>query len=357
MIAPTIAADEPLRLLALRELQVLDTPIEDRFERITRLARRLLGVPVAGISLIDSDRQWFKSVQGLDTTQTPRDVSFCGHTIQSDDILIVPDAKADPRFSDNPLVTGEPHITFYAGCPLHAANGSPIGALCIVDRKTRRLSQEDLRSLRDLARLAEVELRDTVHAEVHRDLLAQLTNESRAAMVDPLTRLWNREGVFDLLERELERVRCGAASIAVTMIDLDHFKRVNDEHGHQAGDEVLRQVAKRMLGSLRQRDAIGRFGGEEFVGLFVAPDCQMSAVRIAQRLRQRVQDEPIEVGTQSIRVTASVGLVYLPAGTATSLEEVIKQADAALFHAKRTGRNRLVCAGEALEGEGLAQAG
>ena len=152
-----IPEDEELRIKTLRSLCVLDTQSEERFDRITRLAKRLFDVPIALVSLVDSDRQWFKSRQGLDARETPRASSFCGHAILSDELLVVNDASKDDRFADNPLVTGEPHIRFYGGCPVRAENGQRLGTLCIIDRSPRALSESDEQALRDLAGMVEAE--------------------------------------------------------------------------------------------------------------------------------------------------------------------------------------------------------
>lgn len=162
MQPPPIPADEPERQGALDALKLLDTPPEQRFDRLTRIARRHFGVPIALVSLVDRERQWFKSRQGLDASETRRDISFCGHAIVSDDIFCVPDALEDPRFADNPLVTGDPRIRFYAGAPLHAPDGSRVGTLCIIDGKPRRLSENELATLRDLADIAEKEIAHTM---------------------------------------------------------------------------------------------------------------------------------------------------------------------------------------------------
>lgn len=156
-IAP-LPADETQRLEALRALQILDTPPEERFDRITRLAQRLFDVPIATVTLIDANRQWFKSKQGLENSESTRDVAFCAHTILQDDAMVVPDTLQDDRFHDNPLVTGAPNIRFYAGHPLHAAKGERLGTFCIIDRKPRELDKNQLMVLRDLAALAETEL-------------------------------------------------------------------------------------------------------------------------------------------------------------------------------------------------------
>jgi diguanylate cyclase (GGDEF)-like protein/PAS domain S-box-containing protein len=186
VLAPAIPMDEKKRLATLRGLNILDTPPEERFDRLTRLAQRIFDVPIAVITLIDSNRQWFKSCQGLDATETPRSISFCGHAILGDEVFVIPDAALDPRFADNPLVAGAPHIRFYAGQPLKANNGSRLGTLCILDIKPRQPSQADLDVLRDLAALVESELNllDTVETQdsLLRDSEAVLSATINAAL-------------------------------------------------------------------------------------------------------------------------------------------------------------------------------
>jgi len=158
MQKPEIPLDEEARLKSLRALGVLDTEAEERFDRITRLAKNHFDVPIALVSIVDADRQWFKSRQGLKATETGREISFCGHTILSDQTFVVRDASTHPDFSDNPLVVDDPSIRFYAGAPLHAPDGARVGTLCIIDRQPRSLTEHDLKSLRDLANCAEMEL-------------------------------------------------------------------------------------------------------------------------------------------------------------------------------------------------------
>jgi len=158
MQTPAIPDNETQRLQALRERAILDTPAEERFDRLTRLARNMLGTQIALVSLVDAERQWFKSRQGLDACETGRDISFCGHAILGTDIFHVADARLDPRFADNPLVTGPPHIRFYAGAPLRTDDGYLIGTLCIIDDKPRQLTASELQALRDLADCVEGEI-------------------------------------------------------------------------------------------------------------------------------------------------------------------------------------------------------
>lgn len=147
------------RVRALHELQLLDTPPEERFDRITRLACRLLGVPISLLALVDSERQWFKSRVGIDLPETSRATSFCTHTIQHADGLVIEDVRLDPRFAANPFVLGEPRVRFYAGIPLAAADGSRVGALCVIDKEVRQFDAGQMATLRDLAAIAGDELR------------------------------------------------------------------------------------------------------------------------------------------------------------------------------------------------------
>lgn len=149
--------DDSQRVDSLCRLQLLDTPPEERFDRLTRIAKSYFNVPIALISLVDAKRQWFKSRQGLDAAETPREISFCGHAILGVDIFVVEDALNDSRFSDNPLVLGPPNVRFYAGAPLSTVDGARVGTLCIIDDKPRTLSESDRRFLRDLADCVEQE--------------------------------------------------------------------------------------------------------------------------------------------------------------------------------------------------------
>lgn len=153
MIKAPLPHNEAQRLRALRELLILDTPPEERFDRIAAFAAREFDVPMALVSLVDRDRQWFKSNFGLEDRETPRDTSFCGHAISERDALVVPDALEDPRFCDNPMVVGKPHIRFYAGCVLRLPYGQVVGTLCVLDRRPRSFDRLDvaiLGGLRDV---------------------------------------------------------------------------------------------------------------------------------------------------------------------------------------------------------------
>jgi phosphoserine phosphatase RsbU/P len=188
MIVAPVPSDERERLADLRALKILDTPAERRFDRIVELARRIFAVPIAYISLVDADRQWFKSRCGLKPAATPRDISFCGHAILGDEAMVVPDARLDRRFADNPMVAGEPHIRFYAGHPLKGPGGHNVGTLCLVDHQPRELTANDLAILRQLAAMAEHELNVVDLIGVQRELLETKTQlvATRQRLADEL---------------------------------------------------------------------------------------------------------------------------------------------------------------------------
>lgn len=158
MITPPIPADEAQRLQALRDLLLLDTPPEERFDRLVQFAADEFEVPIAVVSLVDDERQWFKAKVGLDVCGTGRDVSFCGHAVVREEVMVVEDARLDPRFADNPLVTSAPFIRFYAGAPLQLPSGQRVGTLCLIDTQPRCFDHLDQTILSSLRRLVVEEL-------------------------------------------------------------------------------------------------------------------------------------------------------------------------------------------------------
>ncbi len=338
MIEAKKPSNEQERLSFLRDMNILDTPLEERFERITRIVCRSLRVPISAVSLIDDERQWFKAVQGLDVAQTGRAEAFCAHTILEKDVFVVPNALDDIRFSDNPLVTGHPNIRFYAGIPLEVQDGICIGSLCAIDNEPRELDAEQLEILKDLSEMVKSELAAVKLTSAHLELIADLKSAERAAAIDPLTRLWNRRGAERLLERELHSAIRNGTELTLALVDIDHFKQVNDQHGHDVGDEVLRSFSKNLLKVMRRSDSICRWGGEEF--LLILPECKNEGV---QALLERVM-QAIRSNTEPLAVTASIGVVSVRPEENTSLSQALKLADEALYSAKHAGRNRYVVA-------------
>ncbi len=229
MPTPPVPSNEAARLDELRELDILDTLPEATYDSITFLASQICGVPIALVSIVDEDRQWFKSRVGLDVGETHRDLAFCAHAInEPDEIMIVKDASTDERFMANPLVTGDPNIRFYAGAPLVTANGSALGTLCVIDRRPRVLTEDQLASLQALSVqvMALLELRRTV-----REL-----REQQAAL-EEASRL--REVLMGTVSHELRTPLTAIIGfIEFLNEDLDPEERAEIVHrlGRQAGD-------------------------------------------------------------------------------------------------------------------------
>lgn len=343
MLEPAIPANEDLRISSLRKLNVLDTPAEDRYDRITRLAKRLFGVPIVLVSLVDSGRQWFKSAQGVTVTEAPREISFCGHAILDNEPLVVENAAKDPRFQDNPCVVGDPRIRFYAGQPLVGPNDMKMGTLCIIDRVPRKLSREELDLLKDLSTMVEKELMSEQAERARDKLMLDLEATKRQALIDPMTRAWNRKGILEYLQRETAQAQRSSSSLGVAMVDIDLFKKINDTHGHPAGDQVISEIAQRLLSAIREYDALGRYGGEEF--LLVFPNCNHEElVRIGERILEAVRSAPIQSADIQMDVRVSIGLTASKTKEPLNAELLIQEADKALYRSKNEGRDRLTLA-------------
>jgi diguanylate cyclase (GGDEF)-like protein len=334
---PPQPANEPQRLEALHTLRVLDTPPEASFDAVTELAARLLGVPIVLVSLIDEQRQWFKSRVGLSATQTSRAVSFCGHAINSADVFVVEDALRDPRFADNPLVVGEPRVRFYAGAPLTLSGGEVIGTLCAIDHQPRQLGDTERAVLQMLARhvVVELELRRQVQ-----ELIAEMDHRRQAeqrymqlATRDPLTGLPNRAAMADRLEHALGVAARKGDRLAFMFMDLDRFKLINDTLGHAVGDTLLQAVAERLLHGVREADTVARLGGDEFALLLEQPRDAEAAVSVVQKLLASL-GEPIQLDGQALTVRASVGIALYPEHGETA-DQLMRHADLAMYQAKQ----------------------
>lgn len=317
---------EDSRLAALYRYDVLDTPPEESFDRITRLAKIVLQAPLVVVSLIDRDRQWFKSKIGMDATETPRDLAFCNHTIQRETPMLVVDASQDKRFHDHPLVVGEPGIRFYLGVPLRTPDGHNIGTLCAVDYQARQPSQDQVAVLQDLARLVvdELELR-------------------QMAVTDSLTGAMTRRGFMREAEKALEQTRRYGHPLSCIALDVDRFKSVNDRYGHPTGDRVLRAIATSCRAVMRAVDQLGRLGGEEFA-ILLPETSLVGAATTAERVRQQIAATEITTDTGPLSVTASFGVASMSVD-ADDIAGMLAAADEALYQAKVSGRDRVVVAG------------
>jgi diguanylate cyclase (GGDEF)-like protein len=346
---PLLPADEAARLNNLESYRILDTLPEQAYDDIVRLAAIICGTPMGFITMVDRERQWFKARLGVDVAETPRDISFCAHTLSHpDQVLTVGDARADSRFADNPLVTGEPHIRFYAGAPLVTPENHVLGALCVVDQVPRELSEAQREALTALSRqvVAQLEMRRQLEQlqNSERRLEAALARLEVLSSTDSLTGLYNRRTLDERLKAEFDRAQRYKLDLSFLMIDVDRFKQFNDRFGHPAGDDMLRQVAGALRQNARAQDVVARYGGEEF-SMILPNTGREAALVIAERIRHLVAG--LEGPTP---VTVSIGISSLPG----DVPEVVRMpdpqalattADAALYQAKKDGRN---CSRQAL---------
>ncbi|WP_296234142.1 sensor domain-containing diguanylate cyclase [uncultured Pseudomonas sp.] len=337
MLSVPLPANETERQQALDRLELLDTPADPYLDTLTRLAHDLFNVKMALVTLVDRDRQWFKSRQGLDAAETPRSLSYCSRAILSDEPLIVEDSQVDKRFAGTELARNTPDVRFYAGWPLHDANGLALGTLCLADPKPRLFSSQERDRLHDLAYLTESYLQLQHNSQQADDLRDALSREQRKGMLDPLTQLWNRAGLLHFLPLEQASAERQQLRLGLIYCDLDHFKRVNDTHGHDGGDHVLWESARRMSGAVRPQDVVTRNGGEEFVILTRVHD-EQELLQIAERIRQAIASQPMQLEHAELHQTVSLGCALL--GSDESSANALKRADQALYRAKHGGRNR-----------------
>jgi diguanylate cyclase len=339
---PPLPDNEEQRLAALLDTRLLDTPEQEVFDDLTHLAAAIAEVPIAVVSLIDRDRQWFLSHFGLAARETSRSVAFCAHAILHNEMLEVPDALEDSRFHDNPLVVGAPHIRFYAGVPLTLASGEALGTLCVIDDKPKQLTDAQRQALKTLASsvLSEIELRRRViylEQEVERRRLAE-AHILHLATRDPLTALPNRATFRDRLDQHLRLASRSQASLGVLFVDLDRFKPINDTLGHDIGDDTLVIVAERLNRCLRGSDTVARLGGDEFA--VVLPDVagSVEALQVADKIIAAL-NRPLIVQDHALHISASIGVALYPQDGKNS-DQLLRHADLAMYQAKKDGGGR-----------------
>lgn len=496
--ASCFPADEAERLDALRRLKLLDTAPAESFDTVTRLAAVGLRLPIVLVSLVDAERQWFKSRVGLEVAETPRNVSFCTHAVFERKPLVIRDATRDPRFVANPMVTGAPHIRAYIGIPLYTRDRHPVGTLCGIDRQPREFGELEIATMTDFAKIVEVflharelsaktdgvlqyamererlfretfeqaavgivhvsltgavlrinqracemlgyspaelrklsfmdithpadvlnnirEFRRTLAGEIDhyrleqrfelkdggylwahlsvalkrtaagqpdhaivviediserkqaqaalllaRDTLqdeiaiktrklqeanaALLESNARLAaesVTDYLTGLSNRRIFSSRSEAAARAFRASGTPYGLILMDLDDFKQINDDFGHDTGDEVLRSMGSILLGVVRDSaDVAARLGGEEFAVLCQGSGVEDALHTLAERIRDQISKALFETPRGTLRFTSSFGLALSQSGD-TDWKTLYGRADAALYEAKTAGKNRVV---------------
>ncbi len=337
-LTQSLAGAATVRLTKIHEMKIFYTPLEERFERLTRLGKRAVGGRVAAVSLVTNETQWFKSVIGWRVTELPIEESMCLHMINSGEPLIVYDTLKDKRYATAPLVTTGPKFRFYAGYPLKDGDGKIIGTFSVMDVKPKEPSPELETALHDIGQLAERELVTADLWDAQSQLVAKLSEARRQALLDTLTRVWNRRGGMELLKSMADRSQQSYEQFGVCMVDVDNFKKINDTHGHQIGDQVLRQVASSIVSAVRPDDIVCRYGGDEF--MIILRDASPAVARtVGERIRDSLRRAPIMLRSGAIDVSLSLGAAVNDPSQNESAEQLIEYADQALYHTKKRGRD------------------
>lgn len=334
----SLGSTATVRLAGLHKMQIFYTPLEERFERLTRIGQRALGVKVVAISLVTDEKQWFKSVLGWRISELPISDSLCQTVLDTGEPLVVCDTLKDARFATASLVKKGPKFRFYAGYPIKDTDGKIIGTYCAFDVKTRKASDDLMSTICDLGQLAERELITADLWDAQNQLVAKLGEARRQALLDTLTRVWNRRGGMELLDMMIERSHKSYEQFAVCMVDVDFFKNVNDDHGHSTGDQVLKKIAAALVSAVRPDDIVVRYGGDEF--MLVLRDCneQMAEV-VGERIRSNLQSTEIRTRKGAVKVTLSIGVAVNDPAENEKAKQIIMRADQALYHTKHTGRD------------------
>ncbi|WP_018151252.1 sensor domain-containing diguanylate cyclase [Leeia oryzae] len=338
MLPAPIPVNEPERIASLRRMLMLSTPDEEAFDRVTRTAQRMFNVPVVLISLIDENRQWFKSCIGLPVRETGRDVSFCGHAILKNELFVIENALQDERFADNPLVLGPPHVIFYAGRPLRNPEGFLIGTLCLIDHAPRTFTPDDRKALEDLGHWIELIFLGRELSESQRAMLDELDESRRNQMLDPMLNIWRYDAVTDMLKREVSRSYRIKKPLALLLIEIDGMDKIVAEHGSGARDAAHLDLVRNLKSVMRAFDTIGRYRESQFLVILPEAD-EAHLTPLIERLTWAVTALPCLVADALIDITVSIGLCYSDFLVETpNALELLRRAELALHAGRRDGK-------------------
>ena len=320
---PASVLSDASRLAVLRDLGILDTPPEPNYDDIARLAATCCDSDIAAVNFVDDERHWTKAIVGVDGGQgstVPADVSFCAATVATDDgLLSIENTMAADAWRSHPLVTGGPAVRFYAGAAI-VVSGHPIGVVCVFGDEPRALDDENEQALIALARQASAQL----------ELRKRNEELRRFAVTDPLTGLNNRTLLFDHLTMAINQRARSGDDVGVLFCDADGFKGVNDRWGHDAGDRLLCQIARRLRQATRIVDTVARFAGDEFVVLCPGLRSADELEAIVERIERRIGTPQADDGPVTPKL--SIGAILVEDGDDAA--SALRRADEAMYVAK-----------------------
>nr|WP_318383771.1 sensor domain-containing diguanylate cyclase [uncultured Enterobacter sp.] len=313
---PALPENEKERLKSLYMMDLLDKKDDERLSRLTRLAKATFDVPIALISLLDRDRQWLVSCTGVNVRETSRNVSFCAHAILLQGALIVKDARKDERFENNPFVTGEPYVRFYAGCPVHLPDGSVAGTVCVIDDQPREFSSEEINLLLDLGAIVEDEFL----------IISQ-------AMTDKLTELPNKRGFLRIADKRFIELTRANTPFSLLYFVVDNLQSVNDLWGHAEGDSILRAFAKSLRSCLNKGDVCGRVDGSAFAVL-LTHQSDFDADAFLFNLQERI-DAFNQNANKKYHINYAYGLLENNAEKYDDIIEMLADSDTVMYSERR----------------------
>ena len=312
---------------------LLYTPAEERFDRITRLAQQALSVPVAAVMLINDGKQWFKAIAGWNVSELPEERALCSWAFESDGPTVIDDMQQDARSANHAFVTGAPRFRFCAIYPLLDQNGWPVGGFCVFDVKPRTLTATEQQSVLDLAELAQRELLADRVPSPDASLATTLSIVRREGMIDPLTRVWNRRGAYVLASNAFAKADRQDESLGIAIVDVEGFKRINERHGHQTGDEVLRSVATRLVSAVRGLDLVFRLVDDRFL-LLMADVHRPTAEKALERVRWAVSGTAIPCRSGTLPISVATGLMVRAPNDDARLDTLLAHVEQTMQQSK-----------------------
>ncbi len=330
---PPLSNNEQLRLAAIRHLDILDTPPDGAFDRLTQLAGRVFKVPIAIVTVVDADRIWFKSRLGLEVDEVPLSPGLCASCIMQDEVMVLRDAKEDAVALTNPLVAGEFGLRFYAAAPLKTSDGVNIGTFCVIDRRPRDFTEEEKATLVDLSAI----VMDAMEFRLaSRKLLLQnlrvVEDAEKKANTDAMTGLGNRRALESAIFRFERLIRAGSApDMMVAVVDINGLKQINDRRGHAAGDFLIVAFSAGLQYALRAEDHVYGIGGDEFAifsPVVSEPDFDALRSRVAAVI------EDVRQTTGFDEVGASMGITALSAAD-FNVQQALDLADRKMYEEKK----------------------
>lgn len=345
MLPFPVPSFEQQRLEIMQRYRLIAPPGVMRVSVLAEAAGRALGFPMVFAALTERHRDRFAVHWGIEPGHLAMVSSLCMRTNLSEDTFWVAEAEADAHFAGHLAVTDGPRVRAFAGAPMRAGGGARLGTLCLLSDRADGPAP-DPAAVAAMADLASGALCASSAARYAVADLIEAERTKRAfydmAMTDPLTGVLNRRAFFDVAAREVGRAARHDRPLTVIALDADHFKSINDEHGHAVGDQVLKGIAASLRGGLRDEDAIGRLGGEEFAVLLPETG-EAAALRLADRLRRLVAATEHGGRDAPLRVTVSMG-VSAPKPGEPDIACALKRADEAVYAGKAAGRNRVTSA-------------